>query len=173
MVCDGVANMVSRLRECGFEPRKVDHDAWESRCPGHHSLDHALSIARNEFNHVVLECRGAENCPHTSIVRALGITNDHLYAETPEWMISQLRRVAVQPSMFAVRYDEQNLSGASVVSADEVHGLAGISSPFEETSNADATERCAEWLATDHTIAASGRRARSRPACTCRRRRYR
>jgi hypothetical protein len=62
MVRDAVANMVNQLRERGYAPRKVGHDAWESRCPGHRSSYHALSITRNEFNHVVLECRSAENC---------------------------------------------------------------------------------------------------------------
>ena len=97
MVRDGVANIVSRLQECGFDPRKVGQDAWESRCPGHRSLDHALSITRNECNHVVLNCRSAENCTHLKVVRAVGFTNDHLYAETPDWLISRLRRVAVEP----------------------------------------------------------------------------
>ena len=97
MVRDGVANIVSRLRECGFDPRKVGQDAWESRCPGHRSLDHALSITRNEFNHVVLNCRSAENCTHLKVIRAVGFTNDQLYAETPDWLISRLRRIAVEP----------------------------------------------------------------------------
>ncbi len=97
MVRDGVANIVSRLRECGRALRKVGHDAWESRCPAHRSLDHALSITRNELNHVVLTCQSAENCTHLSVLRALGFTNDHLYAETPDWLIDQLRRVRVEP----------------------------------------------------------------------------
>ena len=97
MVRDGVANIVSRLRECGFDPRKVGPDPWESRCPGHRSLDHGLSITRNEFNHVVLNCRSAENCAHLKVVRAVGFTNDHLYAETPDRLISRLRRTAVEP----------------------------------------------------------------------------
>jgi hypothetical protein len=96
-VRDGVANLVNRLRERGCEPRKLGHDAWESRCPAHRSLDHALSITRNEFNHVVLACRSEQNCTHLKVIRSLEITNDHLYAETPDWLISQLRRVAVEP----------------------------------------------------------------------------
>ena len=93
MVRYGAADIVSRLRECGFEPRKVDQDDWESRCPAHRSLDHALSITRNEFNHLVPVCRGTEDCKHEAIVRALGLTNDHLYAATSNWLISQLGRV--------------------------------------------------------------------------------
>ena len=116
MVRDGVANMVSRLRERGFDPRRVDHDAWESRCPGHRSLDHALSITRNEHSHVVLECRGAEKCQHMTVIRALGFTNDHLYVETPDSVISQLRRVAVQPPSFA-KHDEGNANLANLVPA--------------------------------------------------------
>jgi hypothetical protein len=54
MVRDGVANIVSRLGERGCRPRKVRHDAWESRCPVHRSIDRTLSITRNELNHVVL-----------------------------------------------------------------------------------------------------------------------
>jgi hypothetical protein len=54
MVRDGVANLVNRLRERGCEPRKLEHDAWASRCPDHGSLRHAISITRNEFSQVVL-----------------------------------------------------------------------------------------------------------------------
>ena len=35
MARDGVANIVDRLQECGFDPRKVGRDSWESRCPAH------------------------------------------------------------------------------------------------------------------------------------------
>ena len=82
MVRDAVANVVIRLRERGFDPRKVGDDLWEARCPVHRSSDYALSVTRGEFNHVKLECRGTENCPYTRIIGALGLTNDHVYAET-------------------------------------------------------------------------------------------
>ena len=55
-----------------------------------------LSITRNEFNHVVLTCRSEQNCTHLKVIRSLGITNELLYAETPEWLISQLQRAAAQ-----------------------------------------------------------------------------
>jgi hypothetical protein len=97
MVRDGVANIVSRLRERGYEPRKLGPDVWESRCPAHRGLDRGLSITRNEFNHVVLTCQSVQNCTHLSVIRALGLTNELLYAETPDWLISELRRVAVEP----------------------------------------------------------------------------
>jgi hypothetical protein len=61
MVCDGVANIVIRPQESGFDPRKVGPDSWESRCPAHKSAEWALSIARNEHNHVMLECRSTQN----------------------------------------------------------------------------------------------------------------
>ena len=70
MVRDGVANIVDRLRDGGFDPRKVGDDSWESRCPAHRSADHALAISRNELNHVVLACRSTTNCPHFRIIGA-------------------------------------------------------------------------------------------------------
>ena len=48
MTRDGVANIVYRLLERCFDPRRVARDAWESRCPAHGSADHALSISRDE-----------------------------------------------------------------------------------------------------------------------------
>jgi hypothetical protein len=57
-------------------------------------------ITRNEHNHVVLECRGPKNCQHVRIVSALEWTNDHLYAETPDWLIGRLGRVSIQPASF-------------------------------------------------------------------------
>jgi hypothetical protein len=98
MARDGVVNIVIRLQEHGFDPRRVGSDAWEDRCPAHRSLDHALVITRNEFEHVVLECRSALNCAHSRIIGALGFTNDHLYAETPEWLITRLNRAPIQPA---------------------------------------------------------------------------
>jgi hypothetical protein len=100
MVRDGIANMVIRLQESGFDPHRVGPDSWESRCPAHRSMDCVLSITRNEFNHVVLECRSSENCQHIQIIRALGYTNDHVYAETPDWLIRRLSRVSVQSALF-------------------------------------------------------------------------
>jgi hypothetical protein len=58
MVCDGVANVVIRLQESGFDPRKVSPDL---RCPAHRSAECALSITRNEDNQVLLECRSTQN----------------------------------------------------------------------------------------------------------------
>ena len=44
MARDAVANVIVRLQELGFEPRRVGSDAWEARCPAHRSTDHALAI---------------------------------------------------------------------------------------------------------------------------------
>ena len=101
MVRDAVANIVERLQEKGFAPCRVGSDSWEARCPVHRSLDHALAITRDQFNHVVLECRSDQKCQHIKIVGALGVTNDHVYAETPDWVITRLSRVPIQPALFA------------------------------------------------------------------------
>ena len=58
----------------------------------HRGMDHALAVTRNAFNHVVLECRSMQNCPHSRVVAALGLTNDRVYAETPDELISELGR---------------------------------------------------------------------------------
>src|SRR5580693_4870584 len=62
----------------------------------------SLAISRNEFNHAVLACRSIENCQHSRIVRALGWTNDHVYAETPDWLIRRLSQVPIQPALFQI-----------------------------------------------------------------------
>ena len=130
MVRDGVANIVIKLQESGFDPRKIGPDSWESRCPAHRSSDRALSITRNEHNHVLLECRSAENCQHLRIIRALGFTNEHLYAETADWLISRLSRVPIQLASFASADAKQN--NEAVASAGEgANGLA-VTRPAHE-----------------------------------------
>src|SRR6202011_2056504 len=96
MARDGVANIVQALRERGFDPRRVGTDSWESRCPAHRSTDHALSITRDETNHVVLECRSTEHCQHSRIISALRLGYDTLYVETPDWLIRRLSGVPIQ-----------------------------------------------------------------------------
>jgi hypothetical protein len=97
MARDGVANFVSRMHECKFDPRKVGPDAWESRCPAWRSADHALSITRNEHDQAVLECRSRHNCSHFRILGAVGWTDEYLYAEIPEGLISRMGRIAIEP----------------------------------------------------------------------------
>ena len=131
MVCDGVANVVIRLQESGFDPRKVGPDSWESRCPAHRSAECALSITRNENNHVLLKCRSTRNCQDARIFGALGLTNDHVYAETPDWLISRLRRVPIQPASYAIPdATDSNAAGASAVGGPEgSDGTSPLSQP--------------------------------------------
>ncbi len=120
MVRDAVANVVMRLMNCGYDPRKVGDDAWELRCPAHRSPDHALAITRNAFNHVTLECRSAGNCAHSRIVSALGLTNEHLYAETPDGWVRRLALVPVQSASPSVtrpsRAEDGGLSNGAMAS---------------------------------------------------------
>ena len=157
MARDGVANIVNRLQECGFDPRRVGHDSWESRCPAHRSADHALSITRNEHNHVVLECRSTENCQHFRIIGALGFTNDHVYAETPDWLISRLSRVPIQPASFASP-DAKGNNEAGTSAAEGANGSAGTPPPHERNANADpilpSGHRSQETMPNDHEVGA-------------------
>ncbi len=108
MVRDCVANVVMRLQDCRFNPRKVGHDLWEARCPAHRSANHALAITRDHLNELVLECRSTENCGYNRIIGALGFTNDHVYAETRDSLIVGLRRREVQPARFKGLQAEQS-----------------------------------------------------------------
>ena len=91
---DGLTNLVIELDVRGFQPRCIGPDSWVARCPGHRSPDHALGITRNEFNHVVLDCRGEKKCLHPRILSVLGWTNDRLYAETPTWMMHRAQQMS-------------------------------------------------------------------------------
>ncbi len=143
MVRDGVANMVIRLQESGFDPRKVGPDSWEARCPAHRSADCALSITRNEFNYVLLECRSTENCQYIRIIRAVGFTNDQVYAETPDWLISRLGRVPIQPASF-VSPDAKGKNGADMSAGEGANGSAGAPPSHEEDLSPDAVTASAD-----------------------------
>jgi hypothetical protein len=155
MVRDGVANIVVKLEEHGCVPRRVGSRAWEARCPGHRSPDRALAITRNELNQVVLECRSNPSCMHIRILGALGMTNDLLYAETPDRLIARLSRVPIQPASYgsasAEPADGQGLiagaQGAVIASAgllterdlsDET-GIAPTSDDTESDSNVSSS----------------------------------
>jgi hypothetical protein len=97
MVPDAVANVVDAPQQAGFGPRKVGHDSWLARCPAHKGVDLSLAITRNEFNHVLLECKSPQNCEFVLIIKALGLTNNGVYAETPDWLIANISRVEVRP----------------------------------------------------------------------------
>jgi hypothetical protein len=137
MVRDGVANIVIKLQESGFDPHKIGPDSWESRCPAHRSADCALSITRNEHNHVLFGYRSAENCQDIRIIRALGITNEHLYAETADWLISRLSRVPIQPASF-VSPDANGKNGAGTSAGEGANGLAVTRPPADGGPSAEA-----------------------------------
>ena len=91
----------------------------------------------------VLECRSTQNCQDMRIIGALGFTNDHVYAETPDWLISRLRRVPIQPASFASPdANDSNAAGASAVEGPE--GSAGTSPPDEGGPGADALAASAD-----------------------------
>jgi hypothetical protein len=123
MVRDSVANFVESLQTCGFDPRRVGDDQWEARCPQHRGAEHALLITRNERGHVEFTCRGTLKCTDYRIVKALGITNEHVYAETPEWLISRLRRVPVSPASFQSSLAPAMSEPVLVVSAEASHQI--------------------------------------------------
>jgi hypothetical protein len=131
------------LRERGYAPRKVGHDAWESRCPAHRSSDHALSITRNEFNQVVLECRSTENCQHIRIVRAIGFTSEHVYAETPDWVISRLSRVEIHRAESKIT-DVPDANDHGLASADLASGSGEAPAQGEGLAEADVPSGQAE-----------------------------
>jgi hypothetical protein len=121
----------------GLDPRRVGSDSWEARCPAHRSADHALAITRDQFNHLALECRSTHNCQHIRIVRALGMTNDQVYAETPDLLIKRLGRFPIQPASFASSTaNGNNEAGASVTEA--ANESAGTLLPPEGGASADA-----------------------------------
>jgi energy-coupling factor transporter ATP-binding protein EcfA2 len=134
MVRDGVFNMVDRLRERGLDPRRIGDDAWEARCPAHRGVEHSLAVTRNEFNHVVLSCRSTENCQHTRIIRALGWTNDHVYAETPDWLISRLRHIPIQPASF----HNPSAAEGGPCEGREANGSTGVPTPGGQEPGRDA-----------------------------------
>ncbi len=136
MVRDAVANVVYRLGECGYPPRKVGKDSWESRCPVHRGSDYSLSITRNEFNHVVLECRTAANCQHTPIIRALGYTNDHVYAETPDWLIGRLSGIPIHKAEIEIPEAHVNHEHGPA-SAELASGSGEAAPPCEKGAEPD------------------------------------
>jgi hypothetical protein len=103
MARDAIVNVVMRLMNCGYDPRRVAEDAWESRCPAHRGLEHSLAISRNELSHVLFDCRSEYQCEHSKIVGALGMTNEHLYTETPPRWIARVRAVPFQTAAFGSR----------------------------------------------------------------------
>ncbi len=121
MVRDCVANIVDELHRCGCNPLRVGHDSWERRCPVHKGRERSLAVGRNELNHVILECRSSQNCQYARILGALGLTNDRVYAETPERLISRLSVVPIRPASFK----SSNGKGNNEVGASATEGVNG------------------------------------------------
>jgi hypothetical protein len=63
-------------------------------------VNNVLAITCDGFDHVVLECRSTHNCQYFRNIGALGFTNDHVYAETPDWLIDRSSGVEIQPALF-------------------------------------------------------------------------
>ncbi len=97
---DPLANMIERLRGRGWQPRKVGHDAWESKCPGHESRDHALALRRTADGKLDVKCRSVEQCSLSRIVKRLDIRIDNLFHETKPALIRRLRESAIEPSIY-------------------------------------------------------------------------
>ena len=136
MARDCVANIVDELHRRGCNPLRVGHDSWEARCPVHKGTERSLAVGRNELNHVILECRSTQNCPYARIIGALGITNDRVYAETPDRLISQLSVVPIRPATFkSSNGNANNEVGTSATKG--VDGSAETLPPDEGEPGAD------------------------------------
>jgi hypothetical protein len=100
MAIDPLANIVERLRSSGFQPLMVGPDAWESRCPGHASKDHALLLKRGRDGRLILQCRGTQNCSFSSILKKLNLKLRHLNRDTNESVIRRMRKMEVQLGLY-------------------------------------------------------------------------
>jgi hypothetical protein len=135
MARDGLVNVVDELHSRGFDPRRVGRDAWEARCPVHKGPEHALAITRNEHNHVILECRGPQNCQYARIIAALGLTNAGVYKETYDFTIRRLSRIPIRPASFN-RAGVTEIGGVISGVPEAAKGLA--TSTQSPAGNADA-----------------------------------
>ncbi len=146
MACDGVANIVNRLRERGFDPRRVGSDAWESRCPVHRGSDYALAITRGDRARVLLDCR-SRRCRAASIESALDFTANRLYAGTPNWVLQDLSKRPIVPSLYpGTNREERALPSAAraedrgptaVPVAVVAAAIAGLNAPERTPTGAD------------------------------------
>ena len=134
MLRDEVANIVIRLRECGFDPRRVGDDAWESRCPGHGGTENALCITRSEQNQALLECRATQNCHPSKIIGSLGFNNDDVCAQTPEWLIASLKRTEVEEPWFTTVAASSVPKDAVAATADELASWEAQAGPIDNVT---------------------------------------
>jgi hypothetical protein len=99
MARDAVANVVMKLSQRGFDPRRLGPDSWESRCPAHGGKEYAVAISLNEQDVVVLNCR-IKRCPASAILRALDLSAVRLYANTPNWVLRKLCERPIVPPIY-------------------------------------------------------------------------
>ncbi len=99
MARDAVANVVMKLSQRGFDPRRLGPDSWESRCPAHRGKEYAVAISLHEQGLVVLNCR-SKRCPASDILRALDLSAVRLYANTPNWVLRKLAERPIVPPIY-------------------------------------------------------------------------
>ncbi len=84
----------------------------------------------------MLECRTTQNCQHTPIIRALGYTNDHVYAETPDWLIGRLSRIQIHKAESQISDAHENHKHGPAL-ADVANGSGEAPPPDEKHAEAD------------------------------------
>ena len=98
MASDPLANMVERSAG-GCQPRKVGHDLWESKCPGHGDADHALALAQVPTASSKSSA-GASRIVHFRVSSRNSIRLDRLFTDTQPLSIHRLQAMEIQPSIY-------------------------------------------------------------------------
>jgi hypothetical protein len=136
MARDGVANVVIKLRERGFDPRRLGAESWEARCPAHHGTDYSLAIARTEQGKLILDCRN-KHCPLDGILRALELSPTRLSDTTPNVV---LRKLAKMP-IVAPRYVGSSTDPAARAEPAEPAMRSPVTLPAAATAGMTAAQR--------------------------------
>ena len=76
---DPLERVIGRLRERGFEPRRVGSQ-WSAHCPAHEDRRPSLSIAKGKKRTVVVKCHAG--CHFDDILKALDLTYSNLCLES-------------------------------------------------------------------------------------------
>jgi hypothetical protein len=149
MASDAIANFVDRLRSSGFDPRKLGDGEWESRCPGHGGVEHALSIVKGQDGKLIIQCRGTENCSFSAILKKLNIKLRHLQRETHRSVLRRLQAAEIQHSLYEskkspasepviVSLPAANLEEEASTSADENRFEADVPAILAHTTEVEA-----------------------------------
>jgi hypothetical protein len=133
---DGVANLVCEFNRRGFPLRRVGPHSWQTRCPVHRNPDHSLAISRNELNHVILECRGTPSCDYMQIIRAIGFTNDQVFAETHDWLLKWVGGIPIRSALLGFP-ESAHKNRASQGPVEAANGAPAPTPAPELTSGAD------------------------------------